>query len=139
MDLTLAIKFAAAIFLRHYNLDWDRGTIYHPDELQVANTITHLFQFVWPPDRQYVYLADHSRLILRSAEREFGKHHDFIYGALIPLAVDVAATEHVRETACDWLHSFGIVHMVGPALLLPIDSNVVRLAIAITHPNLTPK
>jgi hypothetical protein len=46
--LLLAI-LGGALYLRLYDLDWDRGYLFHPDERQIIIVVDGL-SFPWPPD-----------------------------------------------------------------------------------------
>ena len=43
--LILTVIILAGIFLRFYNLNWDQGNFFHPDERNIANAVTRIVFF----------------------------------------------------------------------------------------------
>src|SRR6185437_8216309 len=41
----LLLLFCGAIFMRFYNLNWDQGNLFHPDERNIANAVTKIVFF----------------------------------------------------------------------------------------------
>src|SRR5947209_16989751 len=48
--IALAAVMIAALALRLFGLNWDRGYYLHPDELHVADVTTSRIKLTWPPD-----------------------------------------------------------------------------------------
>ena len=68
--LAMVLILALALFLRLYNISWDNGYLFHPDERQIL-VVTEGISFPWPPDAS----------LLLSPQSPLNPHF-FAYGSL---------------------------------------------------------
>src|SRR6476620_2428201 len=103
LAVALMTLLLAALGLRLYGLNWDRGNDLHPDELFIAKLVlVGRIHFEWPPDWQQLLDPATSGLNPRSAEPGTQNYRDFAYGALPLFVTDLAAEVVTRATGLDW-------------------------------------
>ena len=132
--IALAAVLIAALALRLYGLNWDRGYYLHPDELHVADVASSRISLDWPPNWSNLLDPDHSHYNPRAIDPNSGQPTNYAYGALpiivmtghgdVSLAVDAmkaGAADFLEKPVDDALLMRAIEAAVGKTRKAPVD------------------
>lgn len=122
----------AALALRLYGLDWDRGYYLHPDELHVADVATSRISLDWPPDWGNLLNPEKSHYNPRANDPNSGRPTNYAYGALPIIITSAAATivTHFNHGAWD---SYAKIYKVGRFLSALMDTITAGLVFLIAR------
>lgn len=106
----------AALGLRLYGLNWDRGADLHPDELFVAKIVLiDRIRLDWPISPAQLLDPASSGLNPRSADPRTGAFREFAYGALPLLVTDAVGWVLGHFSHVNW-NGIDHAYLVGRAL-----------------------
>lgn len=130
--IALAAVLIAALALRLYGLNWDRGYYLHPDELHVADVASSRISLDWPPDWSNLLDPDHSRYNPRAIDPNSGQPTNYAYGAL-PIIVTTAAAMVVKHFNNGPWTAFEKIYEVGRFLSAVMDTITTALVFLIAR------
>ena len=122
----------AALALRLYGLNWDRGYYLHPDELHVADVAVSRISLDWPPDWSNLLDPETSRYNPRADDPNTGVPVNYAYGALPIIVTSAAAKLLVQFDDRPW-DGFEKIYEVGRFLSALMDTVTTGLVFLIAR------
>ena len=122
----------AALALRLYGLNWDRGYYLHPDELHVADVAVSRISLEWPPDWSNLLDPETSRYNPRADDPNTGVPVNYAYGALPIIVTSAAAKLLVQFDDRPW-DGFEKIYEVGRFLSALMDTVTTGLVFLIAR------